>query len=159
MGTGGIGRGLQCSAAGTAPGTHPCGARSVTPGALPGTWTLRNAASGPIRARFQVISGKVSQNGGVSPKYVQKAYVSPCFQNAAQKSPLEILRFPFSSAFSHKELMAHFRPGLRFIVKMTKCRLDVHTHVREGSVRYPHGHASQLATVAAPHLPSARAIS
>ena len=37
---------------------------------LPGYPPLRNAASWPIRARFEVISTKVSQNGGVSPKSV-----------------------------------------------------------------------------------------
>ena len=68
----------------------------------------RNAASWPIRARFTVISHKVSQNGVVSPKIVYKACHSPCFQNGHQKSPLEFLRFPYSVAFSHKELMGHY---------------------------------------------------
>ena len=65
------------------------------------------AASWPITARFDVIFHKVSQNRVVSPESVQKASHSPCFQNRLQKSPLEILRFPFSLAFSHKELMGH----------------------------------------------------
>ena len=60
------------------------------------------------RARFQVISWKVSQNGQVSPRNVQKACHSPYSQNEAQKSPLEILRFLFLLAFSHKELMGLF---------------------------------------------------
>ena len=60
------------------------------------------------RARIEVKTGKVSQNGKVSPKSVQKAQLSPYFQKRLQKSPLEILRFPFSAAFSHKELMGLF---------------------------------------------------
>ena len=68
------------------------------------------AASWPITARFHHISYKVSQNGQVSPKYVEKASHSPCFQNVVRKSPLEILRFPYFLAFSHKELMGRFDP-------------------------------------------------
>ena len=94
--------------------------------ALPVPRTLRNAASGPIRARIQYIYRKVSQNGQVSPKYPQKASHSPCFHFSLRKSPLEIPRFPILAAFSHKELMAHFAPGSRFIVKTTKCRQCAH---------------------------------
>ena len=65
-------------------------------------------ASWPIRARIDYILLKVSQNPEVSPKNVEKACHSPNIQNGSQKSPLDILRFTFSSAFSHKELMAHF---------------------------------------------------
>ena len=50
----------------------------------------------------------VSQNRRVSLKYVNKAYVSPCFQNGSQISPLDFLGFPFLVAFSHKELMVAF---------------------------------------------------
>ena len=87
-------------------------------------------ASWPIRARLHLIYTKLSQNGIVSPKCVEKASHSPCFQNRVPKSPLDFLGFPFRPAFSHKELMVHFRPRLDFIVKMTKCRPCV--HVREG---------------------------
>ena len=85
--------------------TTPCGrARSA------GVWTLLGQipASGPIRARIHQYFSKVSQNDGVSPKYVHKAYHSPCFQNGHQKSPLGKLRFPFWLAFSPKELMVPF---------------------------------------------------
>ena len=58
----------------------------------------------------------------MSPEKSHKACHSPCFQNRAQKSPLEILRFPFSLSFSHKELMVLFDGWSGFIVKMTKCR-------------------------------------
>ena len=73
-------------------------------------------------ARFHDISQDISQNGQVSPKYVKKASLSPCFQNGLGKSPLDILRFPSGLAFSHKELMGHFEPITDFIVKMMKCR-------------------------------------
>ena len=85
--------------------TPPGPGRSCGP---PWCRVLGNAASWPIRARFLLISYKVSQNGGVSPNYVEKAYVSPYFQNGAQKSPLDFLGFPFPVAFSHKELMGGF---------------------------------------------------
>ena len=78
------------------------------PAPLSGYLSPGKAASGPIKARFHDIYTKVSQKRGVSPKYVHKACHSPCSQNTAQKSPLEILRFTFIPAFSHKELMAHF---------------------------------------------------
>ena len=89
------------------------------PWVLPG---LSGPASWPIRARFDLISQEYSKNGQVSPKSVEKASNSPYFQNGLRKSPLEILRIPFSLAFSHKELMGHFSRGSEFIVKMTKCR-------------------------------------
>ena len=59
-------------------------------------------------ARFDLISQKSSQNDEVSPKSVEKACNSPCFQNGLRKSPLEILRFPICPAFSHKELLGFF---------------------------------------------------
>ena len=67
-----------------------------------------NAASWPIKARLTSKYCKVSQNGIVSPEYDEKASHSPYIQNASQKSALEILRFPFCSAFSPKELMGRF---------------------------------------------------
>ena len=76
--------------------------------ALPGTGTRLHAASGPIRARFSVFLVKYSQNDEVSPKSVQKACHSPCFQKRVQKSALDFLRFPILVAFSHKELMGLF---------------------------------------------------
>ena len=90
------------------------------------------------RARFDLILLKVSQNCIVSPKKCEKAWHSPCFQNGLRKSPLEILRFPFYGAFSHKELMGHFDVSTDFTVKMTKCRQMVHPWSREVVARYPH---------------------
>ena len=97
------------------------------------------AASWSIRARFHLISIKVSQNDGVSPKYVEKACHSPCFQNGSRKSPLDFLGFPYSSAFSHKELMVPFWPKVGLL-----CQNDEVSPVgtpmssRERVVRYPH---------------------
>ena len=113
------------------------------------------AASGPIRARFTSYSSKVSRNGRVSPENVQKACHSPCFQNGLGMSALDILRFPFSAAFSHKELMAYFEATMDFLVRMTKCRLNVHA---EGSTDTPTVHASQLASVDRSSSVSAREI-
>ena len=82
-------------------------ARSVLPAGPPCTGPLECPPRANM-ATFDLILLNYSQNGQVSPKYVEKAYVSPYFQNRSQKSPLEILRIPFSSAFSHKELMGSF---------------------------------------------------
>ena len=60
------------------------------------------------RARIYYILLKVSQNGRVSPENVNKASHSPYSQNGSRKSALEILRFLYSLAFSHKELMGRF---------------------------------------------------
>ena len=81
---------------------------AVGPAPLSGTLPRANAASGPIKARFQSIYCKVSQKRVVSPKYVDKACHSPYIQNGVEKSPLEIPRFPISLAFSHKELIGPF---------------------------------------------------
>ena len=67
-----------------------------------------DARSWPIKARFDLIFLEVSQNRGVSPKYPEKACHSPYSQNALGKSALGILGFPFSLAFSDKELMGLF---------------------------------------------------
>ena len=83
------------------PGRYPCRVP-------PCPRTPRNAASWPNRARFDLNSMKYCQNGQVSLKSVEKAYHSPCFQKRVQNSPLEILRFPYIAAFSHKELMVPF---------------------------------------------------
>ena len=60
------------------------------------------------KARLTSYFYKVSQNGRVSPEYVEKACHSPYLQNGPVKSPLEILRFPILPAFSRKELMGLF---------------------------------------------------
>ena len=82
-------------------------ARSVPAGP---PWWLGGlfTASGPIRARFDLISQEVSQNGQVSPEKRKKACHSPYIQNGLEISPLDFLRFPFWPAFSHKELLVPF---------------------------------------------------
>ena len=129
-------------------------ARSVlAPPGPPWCRTSQIAASWPKRARFQSYFYKVSQNGVVSTKSVEKAYHSPCFQNPVEKSPLEILRFPFSRSFSHKELMGHFDPSSEFIVKMTKCRqLCTPLCTRSGRQIPPRTPAASCLLVSAPHL-------
>ena len=103
-------------------------------------------------ARIDLILLEVSQKRVVSLKYVNKACHSPYFQNAAVKSPLEILRFPFSIAFSHKELMGYFEATRGLIVKMTKCRLDVHTRARRGRQIPPRTTPASWLLWSAPHL-------
>ena len=90
----------------------PCGPGRFPPrGTLPGmTSECRLLAN---KARFQDILLKVSQNGEVSTLFRQKACHSPCFQKRSRNSPLEILRFPYPVAFSHKELMGRFDPHSR----------------------------------------------
>ena len=97
------------------------------------------AASGPITARIDLILVYYCQNRRVSPKSVEKAYHSPYIQNAVQKSPLDFLRFPFGQAFSHKELMGHFRPCTGQMCQNDEVSPDVHpVSSRERVVRYPH---------------------
>ena len=129
------------SGARTAPGPPLRGPVGTPAGSLPVLALFSpGPASWPIRARFDLISYILSQNGQVSPKYVEKASISPCFQNWVQKSPLEILGFPYSGAFSHKELMGLFDP-----VDHVYCQNDEVSPVctpighAKGAVRYPHG--------------------
>ena len=142
------------------PGTTTPGLAGL-PGPLRCPWAppSSNAASGPIKARFHDILLKVSHNQEVSPKYHEKACHSPGFQNEARKSPLEIPRFPFCVAFSHKELLGHFDACWLIIVKMTKCRQYVHPWIPRARVaRYPHGSRRQAAPGTRSSSSSARAV-
>ena len=87
------------------------------------------------RARFDVISLKLSQNREVSPKYAEKASHSPYFQKRGQKSPLEILRFPFSPAFSCKELMGRFDPRTGVYCQNDEVSPGVHPSEVQNSVK------------------------
>ena len=82
------------------------GARSAVCRTLPGHPT--HGRLNLRKVRIMTYFSKVSQNDEVSLKMSEKAYVSPCFQNGLRNSPLEILGFPFSPAFSAKELMVPF---------------------------------------------------
>ena len=96
---------LELGTPGLAGPPTPCGRGPLR---CPATPPRANAASWPIKARFHDIYCKVSQKCIVSPKYHEKACHSPYLQNGLGKSPLEILRFLFWPAFSHKELMGLF---------------------------------------------------
>ena len=110
------------------PVTTPAGpGRCLQP--LPVTSSSK-AASQPIRARFHDISLKVSQKDEVSTEKCQKACHSPYSQNRLENSPLEFLRFPFSTAFSHKELMAFFDPYVHVYCQNDEVSPDVHTCTR-----------------------------
>ena len=100
--------GLECRVRPSPVPTHSDPCRVSGPAPLVQASPRAKAPSGPIRARLRSISWKLSQNGRVSPKYVEKACHSPCLQNELKNSPLEILRFPILLAFSHKELMVPF---------------------------------------------------
>ena len=104
-------------------------------------------------ARFHLIPCKVSQNGIVSPVFVEKACHSPYIQNGLRKSPLGILRIPIRLAFSHKELMGLFYPYPGLYCQndevSPKC---TPMYPRERVVRYPHGSRSELLLGPAPHL-------
>ena len=127
-------------------------ARSV-PLAPPCPRYPQNAASGPIGARFHLISYKLSENGVVSPKSVEKACVSPYFQNGVQKSPLNILRFPFSLAFSHKELLVPFLTRRHVYCQNDEVSPGCTHHVtRERVVNTPTGHVSKLTPVTSSSL-------
>ena len=109
-------------------------------------------------ARINLILLKLSQNGQVSSKYVEKASHSPCFHFGLQKSPLEFPRFPFCSAFSHKELMGQKRPYTGVYVKTTKChQMYTHMYTRKGRPDTPTD-PQQAAPGSAPHLGSARLV-
>ena len=94
---------------GRLPDTHPLQPLRGFRGPL--RWYLgpsRNAASGPIRRDSVIFLVKLVKTAECHQKKCEKASHSPYFQNGHQKSPLEILRFPFPSAFSRKELMGLF---------------------------------------------------
>ena len=130
--------------------TTPCG-RARFAG-----WALK-PASWPIRARLTSYFYKVSQNSEVSPKYVNKASLSPYIQNGSQKSPLGILGFPYSLAFSHKELMTLFWAYGQLYCQNDEVSPGCTHHVtRKGRPDTPRSTRDKLATVDPPHLDSAR---
>ena len=80
----GVGGNMAGRTVGAAPRTHPSGARSGPCRSFPGTG-LRFRPSRLIGSRFRLISQKLSQNDRVSPKSVQKAYVSPYIPKRVRK--------------------------------------------------------------------------
>ena len=90
-------------------------------------------------ARFHHLFSKVSQNDEVSLKSVNKACHAPYLQNGLQKSPLEILRFPYFVAFSHKELMGLFKAHADVYCQNDEVSPEcTPARTRERVVRYPH---------------------
>ena len=119
--------GWVSAAAPRSPGDHPCGARSVLwPSLSP---PRANPASGPIRRDSTTFPIKLVKTVKCRQNMSKRPVIVPNSQNGSQMSPLDILRFPFAPAFSHKELMGRFDATLDFIVKTTKCRRDVHTGI------------------------------
>ena len=74
--------------------------------------------------------------------------IVPIFQNGLQKSPLEKLGFPFSLAFSHKELMVPFSASSHVLCQHDEVSPVVHhpCHAK-WSPRYPHVTTQQAASV------------
>ena len=81
-------------------------ARSAHPVGLP-VQDLADAHLGPIRRDYDLFSLKLVKTTKCHQFMSKRPPVVPIFQNRVQKSPLEKLRFPYSSAFSPKELMGH----------------------------------------------------
>ena len=77
----------------------------------------------------------------------EKACHSPYSQNGAQKSPLEIPRFPFYAAFSHKELMVPFLTSRHVYCQNDEVSPECTRRMsREVVVRYPHDVRRQAAS-------------
>ena len=73
------------------------------PRAIPASW--------PIRTRLRSIFSKVSQNGRVSSKYVEKACHSPYIQKRVQKSPLDISRISIYASLLSQGINGPFLTG------------------------------------------------
>ena len=81
------------------------------------------------KVTFDLIPYKVSQNREVSTKSVEKACHGPYSQNAVQMSPLDFLGFPYSVAFSPKELMGRFDPYTHVYCQNDEVSPDVHGYM------------------------------
>ena len=94
--------------------------------ALPGRGLRLAASWDPYGRDSSPFSIKLVKTMKCHQKVSKRPSLVPNSQNGSKKSPLDFLRIPFSAAFSHKELMGCFGASADFIVKMTKCRQDVH---------------------------------
>ena len=84
----------------------PCG-----PGRVPGTLPVLGPAIPalqPIGRDSITFSIKLVKTAKCHQECRKRPVIVPIFQNGSQMSALEIPRFPFSVAFSHKELMGLF---------------------------------------------------
>ena len=142
--------------AGACPRYHPAG--PVGPASWPSLYLgpafQSKRRANPQNLRINDIFSKVSQNDEVSPENVNKAYHSPYSQIGLRKSPLDFLRFPFSPAFSGKELMGLFWPRGIVYCQNDEVSLDVHTMLHaKWSSDTPTVMTQQAASVmTAPHL-------
>ena len=140
-------------------GAHGDGGGTQTTPAGPGRSCARPSLSGSLIAALQpkgrdstLISIKLVKMTKCHRNMSKRPSLVPNSQNGSRKSPLDFLRFYFSAAFSHKELLDHFEPTTDFIVKTAKCRQVVHRNVtRSGRSDTPTA-TQQAASVAAPHL-------
>ena len=70
--------------------------------------TPQNAHLGPIGRDLRSFLIKLVKTVKCRRKVCKRPVIVPNIQNGSGKSPLGFLRFPFSSAFSRKELMGPF---------------------------------------------------
>ena len=91
------------------PGAHPAPVPPTpAPLGLPGPASLyRDLLAGKGRDSW-TFPEKLVKTTKCHRRTSKRPVIVPIFQNASRKSPLEIPRFPFSAAFSHKELMVLF---------------------------------------------------
>ena len=74
----------------------------------PCTWDLGNARLLAIGRDLTSYSIKLDKTTKCHQNMSKRPPLVPIFQNGSRKSPLGIPRFPYSQAFSHKELMGHY---------------------------------------------------
>ena len=114
---------------------HPAG--PVGPPRWPSLGYARGAASGPIRRDLTSFTVKLVKTAKCRSNMSIRPVIVPVSKNGSKKSALKILRFPFSAAFSHKELIGSFWPGSRVHCQNDEVSPDVHTDVREGVTQIP----------------------
>ena len=73
-----------------------------------------DAASWPIRRDSTSFLIKLVKTTKCHQKTSKRPAIVPVSQNGLKNSPLDFYRFPFSPAFSHKELMGHFEPWVDY---------------------------------------------
>ena len=117
-----------------------------TPGptpAGPGQSSPWEAFPGPPRAKGRDSTSfprNLVKTAECHQKCHKRPVIVPICKKGLKKSPLEILRFLFSPAFSHKELMVPFHRGSGINCQNDEVSLEcTHPVTREVVVRYPLG--------------------
>ena len=113
-----------CPCTSAQPPTHPAGPVGPPRPSLVGGWAPR--AKGRHLSTFP---GNLVKTAKCHRNMCKRPVIVPIFQNAVQKSPLGILRFTFLAAFSHKELMGHFRPRVILYCQNDEVSPGVHVSV------------------------------